>query len=134
VDGGGGYDRGQGVYGGQDGSFSGGSFAGSATGGKGWGGLLKSVTKTATTLGKKGLKAAQVGGCVCSNVGCCVSVCSGCLPASHASMIQLMSLHGLQAGTNMCRRTLKWVVGFLKLCVSRAVLCCAVRNAGCAAC
>jgi hypothetical protein len=27
---------------------------------KSWGGLLKSVTKTAATLGKKGLKAAQV--------------------------------------------------------------------------
>jgi hypothetical protein len=56
------YDRGQ-MYGGADGSFSGsgsGNFGGSATGGKGWGGLLKSVTKTATTLGKKGLKAAQV--------------------------------------------------------------------------
>jgi hypothetical protein len=51
------------MYGGTDGSFNGsgsGNFGGSATGGKGWGGLLKSVTKTATTLGKKGLKAAQV--------------------------------------------------------------------------
>lgn len=32
----------------------------SAGGGRGWGGLFKSVTKTAATLGKKGLKAAQV--------------------------------------------------------------------------
>ena len=101
VDGGGGHDRGQGLYGGPDGSFSGGSLGGSATGGKGWGGLLKSVTKTATTLGKKGLKAAQVGGCACSNVGWCVSVGAYCLPASLASMIQLISLHGLQACTGV---------------------------------
>jgi hypothetical protein len=43
----------------------GGSYGGEGSGsGKGWGGLLKSVTKsavsTAATLGKKGLKAAQV--------------------------------------------------------------------------
>lgn len=50
------------MYGGADGSFNGGS----ATGGKGWGGLLKSVTKTAATLGKKGLKAAQVRLYVCA--------------------------------------------------------------------
>jgi hypothetical protein len=50
---------------GYGGSFGGDGMGAGSGSGKGWGGLLKSVTKsavsTAATLGKKGLKAAQVG-------------------------------------------------------------------------